>query len=100
MDEDTLALDVIDRVARNGSSGAIFIGDSHTFKHFKKALFHPELSDLSRFEHSEANGSKEMQRRCNENARRSLADHPVTPKSEEVLKGIDVILDHQTGWRN
>jgi trimethylamine:corrinoid methyltransferase-like protein len=80
VDEDTLALDVIDRVARNGSSGAIFIGDSHTFKHFKKALFHPELSDLSRFEHSEANGSKEMQRRCNENARAEPGRPPGDPE--------------------
>jgi trimethylamine--corrinoid protein Co-methyltransferase len=44
VDDDTLALDVIDRVARNGSSGAIFISDSHTFDHFKTALFHPVLT--------------------------------------------------------
>jgi len=100
VDDDTLALDVIDRVARGGSSGAIFISDKHTFKHFKTALFHPELADRSRFEHWEANGSKEMQRRCNEKARQILADHPETLKSEAVLKGIDVILDHQIDLRN
>jgi trimethylamine--corrinoid protein Co-methyltransferase len=100
VDDDTLALDVIDRVARNGSSGAIFISDSHTFDHFKTALFHPELSDRSRFEHWEANGSKEMQQRCNEKARRILADHPVAPKSKAVLEGIKEILDCTEALRN
>ncbi|BBO78805.1 trimethylamine methyltransferase MttB [Desulfosarcina widdelii] len=92
IDDDTLALDVIDRVARNGESGAIFISDSHTFKHFKTALFHPELGDRSRFEHWEANGSKDMQQRCNQKTRNILADHPVTPKPEAVLEGISTIL--------
>ncbi len=100
IDEKTLALDVIDRVARNGSDGAIFIGDSHTFEHFKTALFHPELSDRSRFEHWEAKGSKEMRQRCNEKARRILADHPVAPKSDAVLECIEAILNRQMMLRN
>lgn len=96
----TLALDVIDRVARGGSSGAIFISDNHTFKHFKTALFHPELADRSRFEHWEANGSKEMQQRCNEKAKKILADHPVTTRSETILGGIAEILDRREELRN
>ena len=100
IDDDTLALDVIDRVARNGSNGAIFIGDSHTFDHFKTALLHPELADRSRFEHWEANGSKEMQQRCNEKAKRILADHSVAPKSDTVLEGIGAILEGKMDLRN
>ena len=92
IDDETLALDVIDRVARNGNNGAIFISDSHTFKHFKTALFNPELFDRSRFENWEASGSKEMQRRCNEKAREILSNHEVTPKSNAVLDGIEAIL--------
>jgi trimethylamine--corrinoid protein Co-methyltransferase len=92
IDDETLALDVIDRVARNGSNGAIFIGDRHTFDHFKTTLLHPELADRSRFEHWEAKGSKEMRQRCNEKAKRILADHSVAPKSDAVLKGIGAIL--------
>jgi trimethylamine--corrinoid protein Co-methyltransferase len=100
IDEDTLALDVIDRVARGGSSGAIFISDSHTFKHFRSCLFHPELADRSRFEHWEANGSKEMQQRCNEKARRILSEHKVEPKPEAVVTGIAAVLNSQEALRN
>jgi trimethylamine--corrinoid protein Co-methyltransferase len=92
VDDETLALDVIDRVARNGSNGAIFINDSHTFKHFRTALFHPELADRSRFEHWSEKGAKEMQQRCNEKARKILADHRVAPKPDAVLEGIAAIL--------
>ena len=92
VDDDTLALDVIDRVARGGSSGAIFINDSHTFKHFRTALFHPELADRSRFGKWSENGAKEMQQRCNEKARKILAEYQVAPKSDGVLEGIDTIL--------
>ena len=35
-------------------------------------VFHPELGDRSRFEHWEANGSKDMQQRCNQKARNIL----------------------------
>ncbi|BBO67658.1 trimethylamine methyltransferase [Desulfosarcina alkanivorans] len=100
IDDDTLALDVIDRVARGGSSGAIFLNDKHTFSNFKTALFHPELCDRSRFEHWEANGSKQMRQHCNQKARRIISDHQVIPKSEAVLNGIDVILGYQMELRN
>ena len=92
IDDDTLALDVIDTVARNSSKGAIFLSEDHTFKHFKTALFNPELCDRSRFEYWEANGSKEMRQRCNAKARQILSDHQVEPKSDAVLMGIDEIL--------
>ncbi|MBR9986104.1 MAG: trimethylamine methyltransferase family protein [Desulfosarcina sp.] len=100
IDDDTLALDVIDRVARNGSDGAIFIGDVHTFKHFKSALFNPQLADRSRFEHWSDNGAKEMHQRCNEKARKILADHQVVPKSDAVLDGIGAILVNGQGLPN
>ena len=74
--------------------------DRHTFKHFKTSLFHPELSDRSRHEHWEANGSKDMQQRCNEKARRILADHPVVPKSVAVMEGIEEILDRPEALGN
>jgi trimethylamine---corrinoid protein Co-methyltransferase len=100
VDDETLALDVIDRVARDGSSGGIFINDSHTFKHFRTALFHPQLADRSRFEKWSENGAKEMQQRCNEKTRQILADHQVAPKSDAVLEGITAILDSSVETRN
>jgi len=100
VDDETLALDVIDRVARNGSDGAIFISDAHTFEHFKTALFNPELTDRSRFEHWTQNGAKEMLQRCNEKARRILADHRVNPKPAAVLKDMVSILEGEAALSN
>lgn len=100
IDDETLALDVIDRVARNGSNGAIFLSDKHTFAHFKTALFNPDLCDRSRFEHWEAGGSKEMHQRCNAKAKQILDEHQVVPKSEAVLDGIEAVLGGEADWRN
>jgi trimethylamine--corrinoid protein Co-methyltransferase len=92
VDEETLALDAIDRVARDGSSGGIFINDKHTFKHFRSAHFHPELADRSRFEHWNGKGAEEMRQRCNAEARRILTEHEVAAKPEAVRQGIEAIL--------
>jgi trimethylamine--corrinoid protein Co-methyltransferase len=92
VDEETLALEAIDRVARDTSSGGIFINDPHTFKHFRSAHFHPELADRSRFEHWQGQGAEEMHQRCNAKARRILAEHEVTAKPEAVRQGIEAIL--------
>jgi trimethylamine--corrinoid protein Co-methyltransferase len=100
IDDCTLALDAIDRVARGANSGAFFLNDKHTFSHFRTALLHPEMCDRSRFEHWEADGSKEMRQRCNEKAKRILTDHVVAPKPNAVLEGIRAILDGQMERHN
>lgn len=92
VDEETLALDVIDRVARDGSSGGIFINNPHTFKHFRSAHFHPELADRSRFEHWSGKGAEDMQQRCNRKVRQLLAEHEVAAKPKAVREGIEAIL--------
>jgi trimethylamine--corrinoid protein Co-methyltransferase len=92
VDEETLALDVIDRVARDDSSGGIFINNKHTFQHFRSAHFHPELADRSRFEHWSDKGAEEMRQRCNRKARRILAEHEVVPKPKAVRQEIEAIL--------
>lgn len=90
--EDTLALDAIRRVS-GGGPGSIFLMDDHTFEHFMEAQFLPTLLDRSRHDAWEAAGAPDLYRRCNAEARRILAEHEVEPKSNEVLKGIEGILD-------
>ncbi|MEH0018564.1 MAG: trimethylamine methyltransferase family protein [Desulfobacter sp.] len=72
----TLALDVIDRIARS-QDNAIFLSDPHTFAHFRQAHFLPELMDRSRFEAWEKQGGTNLFQRCNEKARTLLATHEV-----------------------
>ncbi len=89
---DTLALDVIDRVAL-GPDQSIFIADIHTAEHFRSAQFLPRLID--RFSHTQwaKNGAEDMYDRCNAEAKRILSEHEVTPKPERIIDDIFQILD-------
>lgn len=91
VNEQTLALDVVERVGRGGP-GSIFMTDDHTFDHFMTSLFLPALLDRSRYDTWEQEGSKDLYRRCNAEAKRILSEHQVTPKSDGTLKGIEEIL--------
>lgn len=91
VNEETLALAAIERVA-SGGPGSIFLTDDHTFEHFMEAQFLPKLLDRSRYDSWEQAGAQDLYRRCNVEARRILAEHQVESKSEEVLRGIDEVL--------
>jgi len=91
INEDTLALDVIERVVSGGPS-SIFLMDDHTFEHFMQAQFLPRLLDRSRYDSWEGVGSTDLYQRCNKEAKRILAEHQVAPKSDEVIEGIARIL--------
>jgi trimethylamine--corrinoid protein Co-methyltransferase len=90
VNEDTVALGAIERVAKG--SGSIFLMDDHTFDHFEQALFLPNLLDRSRYDTWEKAGGMDLYARCNSEAKRILSEHRVEPKPDEVLKGIDQIL--------
>jgi trimethylamine--corrinoid protein Co-methyltransferase len=91
VNENTLAIDVIDRVGK-GPDNSMFLTDPHTFENFKSAHFMPELMDRARYEFWEKQGKKDLFEKCNEKARRLLSEHQITPKSDEVAKHINTIL--------
>jgi trimethylamine--corrinoid protein Co-methyltransferase len=89
--EDTLALEAIERVV-SGGPGSIFLMDDHTFEHFMQAQFLPKLLDRSRYDSWEGSGATDLYKRCNVEAKRILSEHQVEPKSNDVLEGIARIL--------
>jgi trimethylamine--corrinoid protein Co-methyltransferase len=91
VNKETLALDALQRVRDAGPKG-IFLTDDHTFDHFEKALFIPDLMDRSRYDTWEAEGARDLYRRCNEEARRIIETHKPAPKNESVTRQIDDIL--------
>ncbi|UCH51004.1 MAG: trimethylamine methyltransferase family protein [Chloroflexota bacterium] len=91
VNEETMALEAIERVA-TGAPGSIFLMDDHTFEHFMQAQFLPKLLDRSRYDSWEQSGSFDLYKRCNIEAKRILSEQQVEPKSTEVLKGIEQIL--------
>jgi trimethylamine--corrinoid protein Co-methyltransferase len=91
VNDGTLALEAIERVGRGGP-GSIFLMDDHTYDHFMEALFLPKLLDRSRYDAWEKDGALNLYNRCNEEAKRILAEHEVDPKPDTVLKEIEQIL--------
>jgi trimethylamine--corrinoid protein Co-methyltransferase len=88
---ETLALEVIERVARGGTD-SIFLTEDHTFEQFERALFLPDLLDRARYDVWEKAGAMDLYKRCNLEVKRILSEHRVEPKPDEVLKGVDRIL--------
>jgi trimethylamine--corrinoid protein Co-methyltransferase len=91
INDETLALDAIERVV-GGGPGSIFLMDDHTFEHFMQAQFLPVLLDRNRYDPWKEAGATDLYQRCNLEAKRILAEHPVAPKVDEILKGIAQIL--------
>ena len=91
VNEETLALEVVERVARGGP-GSIFLMDDHTFDNFREAQFLPKLLDRSRHDSWEEAGAMDLYKRCNIEAKRILSEHEVEPKPDEVLRGIKQIV--------
>ncbi len=91
VDANTLALDVIDRVAK-GPEGSMFLSDPHTYDNFRTAHSLPELMDRARFDVWSRAGKSDMAARCNRKARALLAEHRVEPLPADVSREIDRVL--------
>ncbi|MCK4354033.1 MAG: trimethylamine methyltransferase family protein [Dehalococcoidia bacterium] len=88
VDDDTLALDVIDKVG----PGGIFLGEKHTLEHYKKEIWMPEISDKNTFTTWRKMGSKTMDKVAKEKVDEILATHKPEPIPEDVEKEIARIL--------
>ena len=91
VNEETLALEAIERVV-SGGPGSMFLMDDHTFEHFMQAQFLPKLLDRSRYDSWVEAGAMDFYQRCNVETKRILSEHQVAPKPDEVLRRIDQIL--------
>ncbi len=87
--KETLALEAIDQVARDGS---IFLTADHTFDHFMTSLFLPSLLDRSRFDSWKNAGEADMYKRCNLEAKRILEEHEVASKPSKIIEEIDKVV--------
>jgi trimethylamine--corrinoid protein Co-methyltransferase len=89
---DTLALDVIDRVALGGEQ-SIFLTENHTLDHFKEAHFHPRLLDRNWHDAWKESGGGDLYDRCNTAAKKILANHVAEPKPAGIVGEIGDILE-------
>jgi len=86
LNEDTLALDVIDKVGPGGH----FLGENHTLKHFRERWM-PRL-DVDNLETWEKEGIKSLGDLAHQKVKEILTTHKPTPLPEDVDREISRIL--------
>lgn len=87
VNEETLALDLIDEIGPHGD----FIGSEHTRLHYKKDWY-PKLFDRKPYEDWSQSGAKTLRQRAQEKALKLLATHRPEPLPADVQAAIDRIV--------
>jgi len=86
--EDTLALDVIDRVG----IGRDYLGQRHTMTHYRTEHFMPVVSDRSSWDTWHSKGAKSIVERAGEEVRRIFKEHVVEKPRSEVADTASALL--------
>ena len=87
LDDEALALDLIDQVGPGGN----FTASDHTLKNYRD-LWTPQLFDRKRLDRWEAQGSKDINARAREKTVALMNDHKVEPLPDNVEQVIETIL--------
>ena len=89
MNEETLALKVIDQAGPSGH----FLTDPHTVKHFRKETWIPRLLDRNNFQNWEAEGKTTLLDRVNRRVKEILDTHQPEPLDEKMVRELRKIAD-------
>ena len=88
VNDDTLALDIINKVGPSG----IFLGQKHTLEHYKQEFWLPQLSDKDTFNAWQKKGSKTMAEVARDKVHEILATHKPEPLFDNAEEKISRIL--------
>ena len=88
VNEDTIAIDVIKKVATSEQKGTNFLAESHTRKYMHKELYIPKLIDRGRRSTWKKKGSKDIIERARVKVDQVLADY----QPYELTKDVDTQL--------
>ncbi len=86
--DETLALDVIERVGPGGE----FLSDPHTAQHFRSELWFPTIFGRRRWEEWAAAGGPSKLQAAQERSAELLATHEPKPLPEELGRELDAIV--------
>jgi trimethylamine--corrinoid protein Co-methyltransferase len=89
VNEETLAVDVINNVGPNGH----YLYEKHTHRHYKTEFWYPNLCDRRNYEEWEAMGQTTMRQRVIDRVHDILATHEATPIKPETEKAIQSVLE-------
>ena len=88
LSEDTLALDLIDRVGPSGN----FLSEMHTVENFKKETFIPDMIDREIFQNWQGKGAMTLLDKAKLKVKEILENHKPEPLGRELLKELDKIV--------
>ncbi len=89
VNQDTLGLDVIDKVGPGGH----FLAEEHTMNHFKKETWYPEMFQRQIYENWQAEGSKTLFDKANEKVIDILENYEPEPLPKDVQQKITDIIN-------
>ena len=92
IDEDTLALDLIDEIGPGGN----FLAAGHTLAHIND-LWHPNILDRTNFDKWSDAGSQPLQQKLTEKVKWILEHHTPLPLASEVHAEIEAIIARAEG---
>ncbi len=88
INDDTLALDLIDEVGPDGQ----YLDNPHTLKHFRERWY-PDLFERSNYDGWKKKGGKDLGERSTDRIERILAEHQPEPLSEDLAKAVHAVIE-------
>lgn len=87
IDDETLALDLIDELGPDGD----WVSSEHTLRHFRED-FYPKLLNRQNFDAWKAKGGTTLRERAVKQAKKLIASHQPEPLPEDVIAELDLIV--------
>lgn len=88
INDETLALDLIDQVGPDGQ----FLDSEHTARHFRERWY-PQLFDRNNYESWLKRGGKTLAERAAERVQRILAEHQPKPLPADVARAVHAVVE-------
>jgi trimethylamine--corrinoid protein Co-methyltransferase len=93
VDDETLALDVIDELGPTGD----YLSHEHTLRHYKEP-FYSSLADKGTYSQWERRGGSAMEERAAQRVEEILARHEPEPLPSDVQQDIKRIVEREQAW--
>ena len=87
INDDTLALDLIDEIGPDGQ----YLDNPHTMKHFRKRWY-PNLFDRSNYDGWQKKGGKSLGERASVQVEKILAEHVPEPLPSDIANAVNKIV--------
>jgi trimethylamine--corrinoid protein Co-methyltransferase len=88
VDEETLALDVIEKVGPEGN----FLSEEHTIRFLEGETWHSQILNRKHFRSIEAKGGKTINQKLEEKAHRIIEEDTLPLVSDDKMKELDKII--------